>query len=67
MSVLGLESPILTSAQSTAAPPTIHYPFSTSSTQAENLLTQGELKPISAAGAAQLLTGNHGYLDPGYH
>ena len=65
MSVLGLESPILTGAQSTAAPPTIHYPFSTSST--DDLLTQGELKPISAAGAAQLLTGNHGYFDPGYH
>ena len=67
MSVLGLESPILTGAQSTPAPPTIHYPFSTSSTLTEDPLTQGELKPISAEGAAQLLTGNHGYLDPGYH
>ena len=64
MSVLGLESPILTGAQSTAATPTIHYPFSTSPALTDDLLTQGELKPISAAGAAQLLTGNHGYLDP---
>ena len=54
MSVLGPESPILPGAQSTAAPPTSHYPFSTSSALTEDLLTQAELKPISAAEAAQL-------------